>query len=115
GAGRDRPRDRGRLPARGPTSAGMRHLRLPRRVRSARGGADHLEGPGPARPAARAQGLGVRALVDAAERERIRTSLDETLVVEAAAGTGKTSELVARLVHVLAEGRGTVQSIAALT
>jgi ATP-dependent exoDNAse (exonuclease V) beta subunit len=57
----------------------------------------------------------VRVLVDAAERERIRTSLDETLVVEAAAGTGKTSELVARLVNVLAEGRGTVQSIAALT
>ena len=45
-------------------------------------------------------------LVDAAERERIRTSLDETLVVEAAAGTGKTSELVGRLVNVLAEGRG---------
>ena len=54
-------------------------------------------------------------LVDQAERERIRTSLDETLVVEAAAGTGKTSELVARLVNVLAEGRGTVQTIAALT
>ena len=54
-------------------------------------------------------------LVDHAERERIRTSLGETLVVEAAAGTGKTSELVARLVNVLAEGRGTVQSIAALT
>src|SRR5262245_61221358 len=57
----------------------------------------------------------VKPLVDAAERERIRTSLDETLIVEAAAGTGKTSELVARLVHVLAEGRGTVQTIAALT
>jgi ATP-dependent helicase/nuclease subunit A len=57
----------------------------------------------------------VRALVDQAERERIRASLDETLVVEAAAGTGKTSELVARLVNVLAEGRGTVQTIAALT
>src|SRR3989442_10663471 len=54
-------------------------------------------------------------LVDQAERERIRTSLHETLVVEAAAGTGKTSELVARLVNVLAEGRGTVQTIAALT
>ncbi|HSE94030.1 MAG TPA: UvrD-helicase domain-containing protein, partial [Methylomirabilota bacterium] len=54
-------------------------------------------------------------LVDQAERERIRTSLDETLVVEAAAGTGKTSELVARLVNVLAEGRGSVQTIAALT
>jgi ATP-dependent exoDNAse (exonuclease V) beta subunit len=57
----------------------------------------------------------VTPLVDHAERERIRASLDETLVVEAAAGTGKTSEMVARLVNVLAEGRGTVQSIAALT
>ena len=57
----------------------------------------------------------VKPLVDAAERERIRSSLDETLIVEAAAGTGKTSELVARLVNVLAEGRGTVQTIAALT
>src|SRR5438105_12372170 len=55
------------------------------------------------------------ALADHAERERIRTSLDETLIVEAAAGTGKTSELVARLVNVLAEGRGSVQTIAALT
>jgi ATP-dependent helicase/nuclease subunit A len=63
-------------------------------------------------------GLGGRAaavLVDESERRRIRTSLDETLVVEAAAGTGKTSELIARLVGVLAEGRGTVQTIAALT
>jgi ATP-dependent exoDNAse (exonuclease V) beta subunit len=59
--------------------------------------------------------VAVTALVDQAERERIRTSLDETLVVAAAAGTGKTSELVARLVNVLAEGRGTVQTIAALT
>jgi len=57
----------------------------------------------------------VTPLVDAAERNRIRTSLDETLIVEAAAGTGKTSELVARLVNVLAEGRGAVQTIAALT
>ena len=69
------------------------------------------------RRAARADGVGVTSqpLVDHAERERIRTSLDETLIVEAAAGTGKTSELVARLVNVLAEGRGTVQTIAALT
>jgi ATP-dependent exoDNAse (exonuclease V) beta subunit len=59
--------------------------------------------------------VAVTVLVDQAERERIRTSLDETLIVEAAAGTGKTSELVARLVNVLAEGRGDVQSIAALT
>jgi ATP-dependent helicase/nuclease subunit A len=59
--------------------------------------------------------VAVTPLVDDAVRERIRTSLDESMVVEAAAGTGKTSELVARLVAVLAEGRGTVQSIAAVT
>ena len=38
------------------------------------------------------------------QRQRIRTSLDECLVVEAAAGTGKTSELVARIIAVLARG-----------
>jgi ATP-dependent helicase/nuclease subunit A len=54
-------------------------------------------------------------LPDQAARERIRTALGETLVVEAAAGTGKTSELVRRLVAVLAEGRGTVQTVVAVT
>jgi ATP-dependent exoDNAse (exonuclease V) beta subunit len=54
-------------------------------------------------------------LLDDGTRARIRTSLDESMVVEAAAGTGKTSELVARLVAVLAEGRGTVQSVVAVT
>ena len=70
----------------------------------------------PPRSAARAEGMAVsRARRRRPSGTRIRTSLDETLVVEAAAGTGKTSELVARLVNVLAEGRGTVQTIAALT
>lgn len=54
-------------------------------------------------------------LVDQHARDRIRTSLDESMIVEAAAGTGKTSELVARLVAVLAEGRGNVQSVVAVT
>ena len=54
-------------------------------------------------------------LVDHDARDRIRRSLDESLVVEAAAGTGKTSELVARLIAVLAEGRGNVQSVVAVT
>ena len=54
-------------------------------------------------------------LVDQDARERIRASLDESMVVEAAAGTGKTSELVARLVAVLAEGRGSVQTVVAVT
>ena len=54
-------------------------------------------------------------LIDQGARDRIRTSLDESMVVEAAAGTGKTSELVARLVEVLAEGRGRADTIVAVT
>lgn len=51
---------------------------------------------------------------DAAARERIRTSLGESLIVEASAGTGKTSELIRRLVRVLAAGTP-VQQIVAVT
>ncbi len=55
------------------------------------------------------------ALSDAEARERIRKSLDESLVVEASAGTGKTTELVKRLVEVLASGRTSIEHIAAVT
>src|SRR5580658_10118269 len=51
---------------------------------------------------------------DAAARERIRNSLGESLIVEASAGTGKTSELVRRIVRVLASGTQ-VESIVAVT
>ena len=54
-------------------------------------------------------------LVDAAERERIRSSLDESLLVEAAAGTGKTKVLVTRIVNVLATGKARVDQILAVT
>ncbi len=46
-----------------------------------------------------------RPLADQAARDRIGAALDETLVVEAAAGTGKTTELVARILNVLKRGR----------
>src|SRR5215813_6266760 len=52
---------------------------------------------------------------DEESRELIRWSLDESLLVEAAAGTGKTSELVQRIVAVLREGRATVDRIVAVT
>ncbi|HIE93178.1 MAG TPA: ATP-dependent deoxyribonuclease subunit A [Acidobacteria bacterium] len=55
------------------------------------------------------------ALVDAPERERIRHSLDESLLIEAAAGTGKTTELVTRIVNVLATGRARVDQMLAVT
>lgn len=52
---------------------------------------------------------------DEAARERIRTSLDESLIVEASAGTGKTTELVRRIVAILGEGKTTIDKIAAVT
>ena len=54
-------------------------------------------------------------LSDHDQRDRIRNSLDATLVVEAAAGTGKTSELVRRMVAILAGGRAELDRIVAVT
>ena len=55
------------------------------------------------------------ALVDQEARDLIRTALDKTLVVEAAAGTGKTRELVERIIAVLAAGKTTIDRIAGMT
>jgi ATP-dependent exoDNAse (exonuclease V) beta subunit len=54
-------------------------------------------------------------LDDRAARQRIRTSLAESLLVEASAGTGKTTELIARIVSVLARGITTIDHIVAVT
>ncbi len=53
--------------------------------------------------------------VDQAQRDRIARSLDETLFVEAGAGTGKTTALVTRIAELLASGRADIDSIAAIT
>jgi ATP-dependent exoDNAse (exonuclease V) beta subunit len=52
---------------------------------------------------------------DAGARHLIATALDDTLIVEAAAGTGKTTELIGRIVRILAEGKATVAEIVAVT
>jgi ATP-dependent exoDNAse (exonuclease V) beta subunit len=52
---------------------------------------------------------------DEASRELIKTAIDDTLIVEAAAGTGKTTELVNRIVTVLGSGRAEVREIVAVT
>ena len=57
----------------------------------------------------------VRALADQAARDRIRRDLDTTLVVEAAAGTGKTTELVQRIMALLCTGKATLARIVAVT
>ena len=48
-------------------------------------------------------------------RGRIRKDLQTNLIVEAAAGTGKTTELVHRIVAVLAEGHAQVGELVAVT
>jgi ATP-dependent exoDNAse (exonuclease V) beta subunit len=58
---------------------------------------------------------GTRELEDAAQREQIVSALDRNVLIEAAAGTGKTTELVNRIVAVLARGRTTVDRIVAMT
>ncbi|HKD70074.1 MAG TPA: UvrD-helicase domain-containing protein [Candidatus Binataceae bacterium] len=55
------------------------------------------------------------ALADKAARDRILRDLDTTLVIEAAAGTGKTTALVSRIVAVIASGRATLDRIVAVT
>jgi ATP-dependent exoDNAse (exonuclease V) beta subunit len=55
------------------------------------------------------------ALADQGVRDLIRTRLDETVVVEAAAGTGKTTQLVHRILRVLATGTASVRQLVAVT
>ncbi len=57
----------------------------------------------------------VRTVSDAEARRRIRESLDESLIVEASAGTGKTTEMVRRIVAVLENCPTTIDKIAAVT
>ncbi len=52
---------------------------------------------------------------DADARAAIRDALDETLVVEAAAGTGKTTELVHRILRVVETGLARMDEIVAVT
>src|SRR5436305_5753727 len=52
---------------------------------------------------------------DADARQAIKDDLDTTLVVEAAAGTGKTTELVNRILRVLATGRAKMVEVVAVT
>ena len=54
-------------------------------------------------------------LPDAKARARIQGDFGVTLVVEAAAGTGKTTELVGRIVSLLRSGRATLDGILAVT
>lgn len=54
-------------------------------------------------------------LADSVERGRIAHDLDTTLIVEAAAGTGKTTALVQRILSLLRSGRATLLDLVAVT
>ena len=53
--------------------------------------------------------------MDTETRRAIAEDLDDTVIVEAAAGTGKTTELVSRILRVLATGRAKMVQIVAVT
>ncbi|HMF92919.1 MAG TPA: UvrD-helicase domain-containing protein, partial [Vicinamibacterales bacterium] len=54
-------------------------------------------------------------LDDRAARRAICDDLDTTLIVEAAAGTGKTTELITRILRILETGRAAMKEIVAVT
>jgi ATP-dependent helicase/nuclease subunit A len=54
-------------------------------------------------------------LIDQESRDQIRTNFDQNIVVEAAAGTGKTTELIQRIIGLLTAGRTSVEKIIAVT
>ncbi len=52
---------------------------------------------------------------DHTQRRRILEELDRTMLVEAAAGTGKTTSMIGRMVALIREGRCKVDTMAAIT
>jgi ATP-dependent exoDNAse (exonuclease V) beta subunit len=54
-------------------------------------------------------------LADQKDRDAIASALDETIIVEAAAGTGKTTELVRRIIRIIETGRARIWEIVAVT
>jgi len=56
-----------------------------------------------------------KRLADQTDRDRATNDLDTTFLVEAAAGTGKTTILVERILSILRAGRASLRQIAAIT
>ena len=52
---------------------------------------------------------------DQAQRNIVLNELDKTLLVEAAAGTGKTTSMIGRMVNLLASGKCSIDTLAAVT
>ena len=106
----------------GPLRAGAHRLpllRLPGRVRAAAAaGAAAAVQAGRSAPARVPEAAGVAMSwlpADQRDRERARRSRGETLVLEAGAGTGKTTLLVDRIESLILDGDARVTEIAAVT
>ena len=59
--------------------------------------------------------MSVRRPSDHAARERVLSDFDTTFLLEAGAGTGKTTVLVSRILALLRTGRSTIERIVAIT
>ncbi|HPI75970.1 MAG TPA: UvrD-helicase domain-containing protein, partial [bacterium] len=55
------------------------------------------------------------AMGDKRDRERISRELNTTMLVEAAAGTGKTTSMMSRMANLVSSGEARVENIAAVT
>src|SRR5437762_3453909 len=96
----------------------MRSLRLHLRLRPRRRPARRAQAAGQARGPRRASEPAMTAVIDRSDRDArriIRDSIDDTVLVSAAAGTGKTTELINRILTVIREGRAQVREIVAVT
>src|SRR5215470_1027886 len=69
----------------------------------------------PGQVARHAMTISTAKLADAEARRRILTDFGTTLFVEAAAGTGKTTALVGRIVALICEGVSTLDRVVAVT
>src|SRR6266446_7879770 len=93
----------------------MRSLRLPRRLRPLRGAPCSAKTTGKTGAAAHIAGSAMRESEDAGARRRILTEFGTSFFVEAAAGTGKTTGLVGRIVGLVRTGTGTLDRVVAVT
>ena len=56
-----------------------------------------------------------KTLIDQPQRDAIKHDLDTTILVEAVAGTGKTTSMIDRMVNLLASGKLEIDTLAAVT